>query len=62
MLIPLDIIFINAQQQVIHIVEADIGMENISSEGPVLYVVEINKGLTSKFDIQIDTTMEFKEV
>jgi len=62
MQIPLDIIFINDQQKVIQIVEAEIGMENITSIGPVLYVVEINKGLSSKYDIKIGTSMDFIKI
>ena len=58
MLIPLDIIFINENHTVIHIVEADIGQEHISSKGKAQYVVEINKGLSALHQIAIGTKIK----
>jgi uncharacterized protein len=58
MSIPLDIIFINANSSVSHIIEADIGEEHISSDGPAQYVIELNQGLTSQYNITIGTSVE----
>jgi uncharacterized protein len=58
MLIPLDIIFIDENQTVVHIVEADIDQEHISSNKNVQYVVEINRGLADEHQITIGTKIK----
>ena len=58
MSIPLDIIFIDENLTVNHIVEADIGEDYIHSNGPAQYVIEINKGLSREYEISLGTTVE----
>lgn len=55
MQISLDIIFINSSLSVISIVEADVGMQHIPSNGLAQYVVEINQGSAEKYHIQQGT-------
>jgi len=58
MSIPLDIIFINENLTVHHIVEAEIGEEFISSNGAAQYVIEINQGLSEEYEITLGTSVE----
>lgn len=58
MMIPLDIIFINGTNTVIHVVEADIDEESILSNGSAQYVVEINQGLSEQYEITLGTSVK----
>jgi len=55
---PLDIIFINETMIVIHIIEAEIDQNDITSNGPTQFVVEINKGIAEQNNIRIGTSIE----
>ena len=56
--IPLDIIFINESMKVIHIIEADIDQENITSSGPAQFVIEINQGISHQRNIRSGTPVK----
>lgn len=56
--ISLDIIFIDKDKKVINIVEANIGEEDIKSNGSAQYVVEINQGLAEKNHIVVGSVVE----
>ncbi|BAV94875.1 hypothetical protein JBKA6_0862 [Ichthyobacterium seriolicida] len=62
--IPLDILYINKDKEVINIVEnaRPKNTKNIpSSDGPCLYVLEINGGLSSKWNIKKGTKIDWIE-
>ena len=54
----LDIIFINETMNVVHVAKVAINDSYISSMYPVQYVVEINSGLASQYQITTGTTVE----
>jgi uncharacterized membrane protein (UPF0127 family) len=56
---PLDIIFIDDNESVIHIAKADIDDQQISSMEPAQYVVEINQGLATEYNITEKTNISF---
>ncbi len=66
--IPLDIIFLDKNGTVINVEEADVEinvtddkLKSYCSDGPVLWVVEINKGLCKLYGIDVGTkvTIEY---
>jgi len=59
--IPLDILFIDNQQKVVTISENTTPYDEagISSEVPIQYVLEINAGLTKKWQLQVGDSIAF---
>ena len=60
-LIPLDIIYVNANHQVVSIRKntKTLNEESLPSEAPAMYVIEINAGLCDKYGIDKGTTVKF---
>jgi uncharacterized membrane protein (UPF0127 family) len=54
----LDIIYIDEKLEVVHVVEAFIGDDHISSMSPAQYVVEINNGLADQYNIVDGTCVQ----
>ena len=66
-LIPLDIIFLNESGAVINVEEADVEIDvpaeelkSYFSDGPVLWVVEINQGLCKLYGIGVGTNVSIE--
>ncbi len=53
-IIPLDIIYVNAANQIVHIAEntQPFSEKSIPSQRPAQYVIEVNAGFTAKYAIR----------
>lgn len=60
-LIPLDIIYVNANREVVNICKNTNTLDDTSlpSEAPAMYVIEINAGLSDKYGIDKGTKVNF---
>ena len=60
-LIPLDILFIDTNHQIIKIVEntKPLSLNTISSDQPITAILEINGGVTKKLGIDLNSTIVF---
>jgi len=60
-LIPLDIIYVNANRQVVSISKnaKTLNDQSLPSESPAMYVIEINAGLCDKYGIEKGTKVNF---
>ena len=58
--IPLDIMFVGADSQIVNIVKRTkpLSQENVYSDGPAQYVVEVRGGFSDRFDI--DETVKIR--
>jgi len=59
--IPLDIIFVNANKEIVHIAKncTPYSLESIPSMEYAKYVVEVNAGFCNKFDIKLGNIIVF---
>lgn len=59
--LPLDMIFISADLKVVKIAKdtKPFSLDIISSDGPARYVLEVNAGISEKYDIAIGDPVEF---
>lgn len=59
--IPLDIIYINAQKEIVSIHKAKPhSIKNIKSEQPAQYTLEVNQGFCEKYGIKAGDSIDFE--
>jgi uncharacterized protein len=63
-ILPLDIVFVNENDQVIHIGYNAVPFSEalISSEKPAMYVVEVNAGYCKKFNIEVGDKIQWRKI
>lgn len=63
-LIPLDIIFLNSDNKIVSITKnaEPESLESIPSDGPAQYVLEVNAGLTERWNLQVGDSLIFRDL
>lgn len=60
-IIPLDIIYVNSNKEIVSIVEdaTPFSDQSLPSKGPAIYVVEVNAGFCAQYGIKAKSKIEF---